>query len=99
LAAGDPKAQPPQNAGELSIQSLLIEMRLADQPAVALFEDGWFLRNAAAMPASCVLLSTEAFLINAQKLGLIPSAEEARQAIAQLRPMACKTPKSMQKGI
>jgi hypothetical protein len=97
--AADPMAQPPQNAGEISIQSLLIDLRLADQPAVALFEDGWFLRNAASMPASCVLLSTEAFLVNAQKLGLIPSAEEARQAIAQLRPMAYRAPKIIQKGI
>jgi hypothetical protein len=89
----------PQNAGELSIQSLLIDLRLENQPAVVLFEDGWFLRNLLSMPATCVLLSTEAFLINAQKLGFIRSAAEARQAIAQLRPSAFSDPKIIQKGV
>ena len=97
--AAHPKSPPSQNAGELSIQSLLIELRIARQPAVVLFEDGWFLRNASSMPATCVLLSTEAFLVNAQEMGLIPSAEAARQAIALLRPTAFGASKIIRKGI
>lgn len=97
--AANHKTLPPQNAGELSIQSLLIELRLTNQPAVVLFEDGWFLRNVSSMPGTCVLLSTEAFLLNAQKMGLIPSAKEARQAIEQLRPTAFSASKIIRKGI
>lgn len=84
----NPKSPSPKDAGELSIQSLLIELRAGNHPAVVLFEDGWFLRNVSSLPPTCVLISMEAFLMNAQKLKLIPSAEEARQAIAQLRPTA-----------
>lgn len=95
LRLADPAAKLPRNAGEISIQSLLIELRVTNQPAVVLFEDSWFLRNAASMPGTCGLLSTEAFLAQAQKLGLIPSADRARQAIEQLRPEAYRDSKAM----
>lgn len=95
----NPKVSLPNDAGELSIQSLLIELRVANHPAVVLFEDGWFLRNASSLPPTCALISTEAFLLNAQKLKLIPSAEEARRAIAQLRPTAYSEAKTIRRGI
>ncbi len=95
----NPKAQPPRGAGELSIQSLLIELRIANQASLVLFEDSWFLRNAASLPPTCALISTEEFLLNAQKLKLIPSAEEARLAIAQLRPTTYIGEKTPLRGI
>ncbi|MHB0974668.1 MAG: hypothetical protein ACYC0P_10535 [Thiobacillus sp.] len=95
----NPKTPLPNDAGELSIQSLLIELRATKHPAVVLFEDGWFLRNALSLPPTCSLISTETFLLNAQKLKLIPSAEEARSAIAQLRPTAYREAKIIRPGI
>ncbi len=90
----------PPNAGELSIQSLLIGLSVSKVPKpIVLFEDGWFLQNAATLHGSCVLVSTEAFLVNAQSLGLIPSAEEARKAISNLRPSAYREAKLIQKDM
>jgi len=88
LRKKSPNAPLPPNAGELSIQSLLIELGASNAKPIVLFEDGWFLRNAVSLHGSCILLSTEAFLVNAQNLGLIPSAEDARKAISDLRPDA-----------
>lgn len=80
----------PRNMGELSIQSHLIELQMLrpNPPPVVLFEDDWFMKNAPSLAKPYVLMSTEAFLINIQKLGFIPSAEAARLAIAGLRPHA-----------
>ena len=89
LRLTSPNAPLPPNAGELSIQSLLIGLSVSKGPKpIVLFEDGWFLRNAASLHGSCILVSTETFLVNAQNLGLSPSAEEARAAISNLRPYA-----------
>lgn len=89
LRQTSPNAPLPPNAGELSIQSLLIELSASKSPMpIVLFEDGWFLRNAASLHGSCILVSTEIFLVNAKNLGLIPSAEDARKAISNLRPSA-----------
>ena len=80
----------PPNVGELSIQSLLIHLQIRgfDSRPLVLFEDSWFLRNAPALAKPCIALSTQAFLVNAQALGWIASAERAREAIAMVRPMA-----------
>jgi hypothetical protein len=85
----DPQYQQPRNLGELSIQSYLIELRVSqpDAAPVVLFEDGWFLRNAAALPLG-TLISTEAFLINLERLKIITSAANARKAIQMGRPDA-----------
>jgi hypothetical protein len=88
----------PTNAGELSIQSLLIELSVSKTPRpIVLFEDGWFLRNASALYGNCVLVSTQAFLVNAQSLGIIRSAEGARAAISNLRPYAYQEEKIVRK--
>jgi hypothetical protein len=86
----NPKRQLPPNIGELSIQSFLIDLQLAGetQNPVILFEDSWFLRNQKSLAKPCFLLSTEAFLINAEKLKLIKSASKARAAISTSRPTA-----------
>lgn len=86
----DPHYQRPRNLGELSIQSYLIELHVK-RPTVApivLFEDAWFIRNASSLPASSVLMSTQAFLLNLEKAGIIQSAARARQAIETGRPDA-----------
>ncbi len=90
LRAGRSNYKPPRNLGELSIQSLLIDLQLRGvrPPPVVLFEDGWFLRNAPSLARLCVLLSTQAFLVNAERLGLIDSAAAASEAIHACRPGA-----------
>ncbi len=77
-----------KNRGELSIQSLLIELRedKAVLDAVVIFEDNWFMKNVASMPARFGLISTSAYLRIAEKLLLIPSAAAAEQAIRAVRP-------------
>lgn len=90
LRAQDPGYQMPPNLGELSIQSLLIDLQMK-APAynpVILFEDGWFLSHGTALAKPCLLLSTQAFLEYAQEKRWIPSAVQARQAIALRRPTA-----------
>lgn len=100
LKAADPLFVPPANLGELSIQSLLIEMQLSTPSAnpVILFEDGWFLRNAPALAKPFVLLSTQAFLEYAQEKHWIASATQARQAIARARPTAYQASVTIQSG-
>lgn len=80
----------PENVGEMSVQSLLIELQMKGvrPPPVVLFEDAWFLRNASSLAKPCALISTRAFLVNAEKLGLIESSIQARAAIAACRPDA-----------
>lgn len=99
--AVDPSYQTPGNVGELSIQSLLIDLQLngpGDAPVV-LFEDAWFINNASGLAKPCTLLSTQAFLEYAQSKGWIKSADEARQAITQSRPMAYRTSSTIHQGL
>lgn len=79
-------------ANYLSIQSLLIDLQLKAPGfnPIVLFEDGWFLNNAAALTKPCILLSTQAFLEYAQEKQWIPSAAQARSAISLARPTAYK---------
>lgn len=76
-----------RNAGELSIQSLLIE--LAEDPgqweAIVLFEDNWFVRHAVSFPPQCRPLGTSAFLTVLERLGFIDSATEVMARIQQRR--------------
>jgi hypothetical protein len=90
--AVDPNYQIPRNVGELSIQSLLIDLQLNRSGAlpVVLFEDAWFMNNAHGLAKPCILLSTQAFLEYAESNGWIKSADLARKAISQSRPMAFK---------
>ena len=90
IRSANPGRPMPANAGELSIQSLLIHLQVTGVgvPPVILFEDSWFLRNQKSLAKPCVLTSTEAFLINAEKLKLILSAAQARAAISTRRPTA-----------
>ena len=85
-----PDRRTPANMGELSIQSLLIKWRTIGEARtpLILFEDSWFLRNAQALTKPYQAISTQAFLINLERLGLIASASESREAIAKLRPTA-----------
>jgi len=79
---------PSRHLGELSIQSLLIDLRASDPAtkAVVLFEDAWFIRQAMILPPNCTLVSTNALLRNLERAGLIPSAAEAEARIRRLRP-------------
>lgn len=88
--ARDPNYRPTPNLGELSIQSLLIDLQLNDPGSkpVVLFDDGWFLSNVSSLAKPCLLLSTQAFLEYAQEKRWIASAQDARRAIATLRPLA-----------
>lgn len=91
----NPQYVAPRNTGELSIQSYLIDLAMAQAGSnsllpIVLFEDAWFLRNAASLAKPCILMSTQAFLLNAEKLGLIKSAAAAREAIVSGRPDANK---------
>jgi hypothetical protein len=91
LRIANPTRSLPRNAGELSIQSLLIHLEVIGAetaPPIVLFEDGWFLRHGQSLKGACVLLSTQAFLVELETMGLIPSAREARLAIDALRPSA-----------
>lgn len=87
--AVNPAYQQPRNLGELSIQSHLIALYAQEPHAnpLVLFEDGWFLRNAPALPLG-TLTSTEAYLVMLEELKIIKSAAKARQAIAAGRPEA-----------
>ena len=86
----EPNFSTPPNLGELSIQSFLIGLQIAPPSAgpVVLFEDRWFLNNAASLKRPYILLSTQAFLEYAQEKKWIASAEQARKDIAKARPRA-----------
>lgn len=90
LKVQDTNYRTPPNLGELSIQSLLIDLQMAapGSDPVILFEDGWFLSNGSALAKPCLLLSTQAFLEYAQEKKWIASAAQARQSILQRRPTA-----------
>ena len=96
----DPKYQTPKNVGELSIQSLLIDLQLngSGEVPVVLFEDAWFLHHAQGLAKPCILLSTQAFLEYAQANAWIASVDLARQAISRSRPMAYKASTSIHPG-
>jgi hypothetical protein len=83
---GNPKAKT-RNAGELSIQSLLIELSQGPGTweAAVLFEDAWFTRHAVSFPPHCRLIGTTAFLRILEALGLIPSTQDALARIRQRR--------------
>lgn len=85
LRATHPARPTPPNVGELSIQSLAIHLQVRGADEMPVIEDSWFLRNAEVLARPCIVSSTQAFLINAEQLGLIPSA---RAAISTLRPTA-----------
>ncbi|MDQ2823809.1 MAG: hypothetical protein M3Y65_26105 [Pseudomonadota bacterium] len=88
--AADPAYRTPHNLGELSIQSLLIDLQMQAPGGnpVVLFEDHWFMNNSAMFVKSCTLLSTQAFLAYAESKQWIASAGAAREAIARNRPGA-----------
>lgn len=77
-----------RNLGELSIQSFLIDLRASSHhtEATILFEDQWVVSRMAHFPSTIGLVSTSAFLIGAEELGLIESAAEAIVAIQVGRP-------------
>jgi hypothetical protein len=97
LRAQNPAYQTPQNLGELSIQSLLIDLqiRAPGSNPVILFEDHWFFTNGAMLAKPCILLSTQAFLEYAESKKWIASAQEARQSIVQNRPGAYNSSKTI----
>lgn len=74
-----------RHAGELSIQSLLINAT-PGTTATILFEDKWFIRNRHSFPLSCVLMTTAAFLDLLEEAGLIVSAKQAERNIRLRRP-------------
>ena len=80
----------PRNLGELSIQSHLIQLyaQQSSLDPLVLFEDSWFYEHQAALPHFGTLISTEAFLLNAERLKIIRSAKKARDAINTARPNA-----------
>lgn len=81
----DPERIP---AGELSIQSLIIDL-VERSPALrptVLFEDRWFLQHRASFHQSCVLVSTTTFLHYLEEDGLIFSALQAEAKIRTRRP-------------
>ncbi len=83
-----------RNLGELSIHSLLIELRSAVPAvnAVVLFEDHWFSHRLAHFPNSVTFIGTAAFLLAAQTLGHLPSAEAAMADIRRSRPTLSAAP-------
>ncbi|NMM26003.1 MAG: hypothetical protein HHJ12_01660 [Glaciimonas sp.] len=97
----DPNYLIPRNVGELSIQSLLIDLQLNGdgEAPVVLFEDVWFINNAQGLSKPCIFLSTQAFLEYAESNGWIKSADQARQAISQSRPMAYKATAIIHQGL
>ena len=90
----------PPNLGEMSIQSLLIRLKLrrGEPMPVVVFEDAWFLRNAPGLAKPHVLISTQAFLVNLQQLGKIKSASQAREDIAARRAHAYSGEKKLDAG-
>lgn len=77
-----------RNAGELAIQSLVINLERSTPPvqAVVLFEDYWFQNHAAHFGRNVFFLSTAALVYAAQEQGDIPDAAPVLQAIRAKRP-------------
>lgn len=83
-----------RNLGELSIHSLLLELRSAVPPidALVLFEDHWFSHRLAHFPNSVSFIGTAAFLLASEALGHLPSAEAAMADIRRSRPTLAAEP-------
>ncbi|WP_152447161.1 hypothetical protein [Janthinobacterium sp. HH01] len=79
---------PGAHAGELSVQSMVIDLvgRSPGTKPALLFEDRWFIKNRASFHPSCTLISTLAFLLYLERDGLIPSAMQAEAKIRLRRP-------------
>lgn len=73
------------HAGELSIQSMVIHAAHGATSTI-LFEDKWFARNRSSFPASCVLMTTAAFLDLLEEVGMISSSVQAEAKIRLRRP-------------
>ncbi len=89
LTAGSPAGTfKVRNLGELSIHSLLIDLRSASPAvnAVVLFEDHWFSHRLAHFSAGVTLIGTAAFLIAMEALGYLRSADDVFKAIRQRKP-------------
>ena len=89
LTAGSPAGTSKvRNLGELSIHSLLIDLRSASPNvnSVVLFEDHWFSHRLTHFSAGVTLIGTASFLIAMEALGYLPSADDAINAIRQRRP-------------
>lgn len=78
----------PRDAGEISINSLIINLRTFNpgDPTLVLMEDSWFEANVYSLPGNVHLLSTSAWLDGLQELGLIQSAAEIRLRIQAKKP-------------
>jgi hypothetical protein len=79
---------PRAHAGELSIQSMIIDLvgQTSVTSSALLFEDRWFIKNRASFHPSCTLMSTLAFLRYLEADELIPSAAQAEANIRLRRP-------------
>jgi len=84
---GEP-ATLPRDAGEISINSLILSLRSFNpgEPTLVLMEDSWFEGMIYSLPGNVHLLSTSAWLDGLQELGLIPSAAEIRLRIQAKKP-------------
>ena len=78
----------PRDAGEISINSLIINLRTFNpgDPTLVLMEDSWFESNVYSLPGNVHLLSTSAWLDGLQELGLIKSSAEIRLRIQAKKP-------------
>lgn len=79
---------PKAHAGELSVQSMIIDLagRAPVISSALLFEDRWFIKNRRSFHPSCTLMTTLAFLRYLEGDGLIPSAAQAEMGIRLRRP-------------
>ena len=84
---GEP-ATLPRDAGEISINSLILSLRTFNpgEPTLVLMEDSWFEAMIYSLPGNVHLLSTSALLDGLQDLGLIQSAAEIRLRIQAKKP-------------
>ena len=78
----------PRDAGEISINSLILGLRTFNpgDPTLVLMEDSWFEAMIYSLPGNVHLLSTSAWLDGLQDLGLIQSAAEIRLRIQAKKP-------------
>lgn len=76
LAGGDAKRS---NLGELSIQEIMNEFALAEEPAtgVFLFEDHKIARASFLLPDTCHKVSTRAYLLFLERRGLLEDGQTA----------------------
>ncbi len=78
----------PRDAGEISINSLILGLRTFNpgDPTLVLMEDSWFEAMIYSLPGNVHLLSTSAWLDGLKDLGLIKSAAEIRLRIQAKKP-------------